>query len=247
VRYAADRAPALHGVTFEIPAATTLALVGPSGAGKTTVVSALLGFVTPERGRLAIGPQQLDSASPPPGVTIAGGVHLERWRRQITWVPQRPYVFAGTLADNLTLARAGASDRDMFAALDRARLGDLVRTWPAGLQTEVGERGLRLSGGEVRRVALARAFLRDTPLVVLDEPTASLDVATERAVAEAIADLRRGRTVLVVAHRLSTVLGADALVILDAGRIVEAGPPRELAASPGSRFRAMLLAHGGAA
>lgn len=133
----------------------------------------------------------------------------------------------------------------MMAALSRARLAEAVAAWPRGLDTPLGERGMRLSGGEAQRVALARAFLRDAPVVVLDEPTSSLDVATERAVGHALAELRRGRTVLVIAHRLSTVLDADRVVVLERGRIVEEGVPRELASLAGSRVHAMLGAQGG--
>lgn len=254
VRYASDREPALDGVTFTVAAGATVALVGPSGAGKSTVASAILGFLIPDRGTLAMDEHRLEHAAPDgiaftrrPASEARRGSPLDpdRWRQRLAWVPQRPYLFAGTLADNLRLARPDASEAAMMAALSRARLAEAVAAWPRGLDTPLGERGMRLSGGEAQRVALARAFLRDAPVVVLDEPTSSLDVATERAVGHALAELRRGRTVLVIAHRLSTVLDADRVVVLERGRIVEEGVPRELASLAGSRVHAMLGAQGG--
>jgi thiol reductant ABC exporter CydD subunit len=232
--YAAGGRPALDGLTLELPSAATVALVGPTGSGKTTIANLLLRFLEPDRGSLAVDGVPL--ATMPP----------EAWRERVAWVPQRPRLLHASLRDNLLIARPAASQAELERAVERAALGDLVRALPAGLDTPVGERGERLSGGEAQRVALARAFLKDAPVLVLDEPTAQLDTQTEAAVLRSLRELRRDRTVLLVAHRLTTVMAADRVVLLAAGRVAEQGAPDALA-RVGPHYRRLLAAWGAGA
>ena len=236
VRFGYERSgpPALDGFTLAIEPATTLALVGPSGAGKTTAAHLLLRFLEPDEGRVLVDGAPLSALAP------------EAWRRRVAWVAQHPRLFHGTLLENLRLARTDATAAEIGRCLELAGLEELVRLLPRGLETPVGEGGERLSGGEAQRVALARAFLKDAPVVVLDEPTAQLDLATEAAVVAGMRQLCRGRTVLLVAHRLTTLAAADRVAVLARGRVVEEGAPAELAAS-GAVYPRLLAAWGGTA
>jgi ABC-type multidrug transport system fused ATPase/permease subunit len=187
---------------------------------------------------------------PDEGNILADGLPLgsldpDLWRRHVAWVPQHPYLFHGTILDNLRMARPDATDDDVARALAQARADDFVRELPMGLATPVGERGQHLSGGQAQRIALARAFLKDAPLLILDEPTAQLDPENEEVVRESMASLRKGRTVLLIAHRLTTVADADAIAVISGGRFVEHGAHGDLAAR-GGRYAAMLAAYGGA-
>ena len=231
--YDAGRTRALDDFTLELPAGETLALVGPTGAGKTTAAHLLLRFLEPDAGRVLVDDVPLASLSP------------EEWRRRVAWVPQHPRLFHGTLRENVLLGQPEASDVAIGRALELAHLEDLVRELPRGLETPVGEGGERLSGGEAQRVALARAFLKDAPVLVLDEPTAQLDLATEAGVVEAVERLCRGRTVLLVAHRLTTVAAAGRVALVSGGRVVEEGAPASLATS-GTVYPRLLAAWGGA-
>ncbi|HSD66255.1 MAG TPA: thiol reductant ABC exporter subunit CydD [Vicinamibacteria bacterium] len=228
--YEGSRAPALDGLSLALPPGATVALVGPSGAGKTTVAYLLLRFLEPAGGAITVD-----------GVPLAA-IAPEAWRRRVAWVPQRPRLFHGTVRDNVALARPGASDAALAEAAARSRLDAVLRGLPRGWETPVGEGGERLSGGEAQRVALARAFLKDACVLVLDEPTSHLDLDGESAVVEAIEELRKGRTVLLIGHRLTTVARADHIALVARGRVAEEGTHRQLAAA--GRGYASLLAAG---
>jgi ATP-binding cassette subfamily C protein CydD len=222
---------ALRGVDLEVPSGDRVALVGTSGAGKTTVINLLLGFLSPTSGRILIGDQAL------------ADLDLEDWRRHLAWVPQQPRLFQGTIGDNIRLGRPDADLDAVRAAARRARAADFIEALPAGYDSLVGERGAGLSGGQIQRIALARAFLRDAPLVILDEATANLDPESERLVQEGIEELAQGRTLLVVAHRLATVRRAHRILVMDEGRIAESGTHEGLAATNGIYAR-MIAAYG---
>jgi len=186
----------------------TVALVGPSGAGKTTVASLLLRFAEPSSGRVTVG-----------GIDLAD-CRAELWRRLIAWVPQRPTLFRGTVLENIRLGDEGASDRAVRDAAMLAGADRFIQSLPSGYETLVGDGGRALSAGERRRIALARAFVRNAPLVILDEPTADLDRRSADVVAEAVERLRAGRTVLLIAHRPELVEHADRVVSLGDGTVV---------------------------
>jgi ABC-type multidrug transport system fused ATPase/permease subunit len=182
-----------------------VALVGASGAGKTTVAALLLGLLEPSAGRISIGGIDFNDCD------------AEAWRRRIGWVPQHPTLMRGSVADNLRLGDPGASDQRVRAAAALAGAHDFIARLPQGYATAVGDGGRTLSPGERRRIGLARAFLRDAPLVILDEPTADLDPDSVTIVAEAVARLREGRTMLLIAHRPELVGHADRIVVLADG------------------------------
>jgi ATP-binding cassette subfamily C protein CydD len=221
-----DRAlPALTNVSLEIPAGGSLALVGASGAGKSTAASLVLRFAEPTDGRITVDGRPLAARS------------ISEWRASLAWVPQRPHLFTGSVADNIRMARPHADDAAVLAAARAANAERFIERLPLGFDSAVGEGGARLSGGQRQRVAIARAFLRDAPLLVLDEPTSYQDEASEAAIAEAIDRLTVGRTVLLIAHRLRLAERAERVVVLEAGRVVEEGPPNELRARRGPYAR----------
>jgi thiol reductant ABC exporter CydD subunit len=189
--------PVLHQVSFTVEPGERVALTGPSGAGKSTLLAVLLGLVRPDEGRVLVGGRDLAS------------LDLDAWRRRIGWVPQRPYLFDRGVADNIRLGDPDATDDDVVRAARAAAAHDFVAALPDGYATRLGARGTGLSAGQRQRIALARAFLRDAPLVLLDEPTAGLDADSESAVLAAGERLMTGRTVLVVAHRARLLDGAD--------------------------------------
>jgi ATP-binding cassette subfamily C protein CydD len=211
----------------------SIALVGPSGAGKSTIASLLLGFIRPERGHIRVNDQDLNQ------------LDLEDWRQQLAWLPQQPRLFQGTIADNIRLGHPQATDAAVRKAAEQARAAEFINRLPAGYNTAVGERGAGLSGGQIQRVALARAFLRDARLVILDEATASLDPASEALVQEAIDALAKARSMLVIAHRLSTVRSADRILVIDQGRIIEEGNHQALV-EQGGHYQRMVALLGGA-
>ncbi|GAA0517743.1 thiol reductant ABC exporter subunit CydD [Streptomyces mordarskii] len=202
VRHPGRSEPSLARTSLEIRPGETVAVVGPSGAGKSTLLNAVLGFATPDEGRVLIGGRDLAALDP------------ESWRRQIAWVPQRPYLFAGTIAENVRLARPDADDAAVRAALRDADALRFVSALPDGIEARLGEMGAGLSAGQRQRIALARAFLADRPVLLLDEPTANLDGETEASVVEAVRRLAEGRTVLLVVHRPALLPLADRVLRL---------------------------------
>ncbi|MCK8433843.1 thiol reductant ABC exporter subunit CydD [Streptomyces sp. D2-8] len=223
VRYPGRSADAVANVSFGVEPGETVALVGPSGAGKSTLLSVLLGFVRPAEGRVRVG-----------GVDLADA-DLERWRARIAWVPQRPHLYAGTIAENVRLARPGADDDSVRRALRDAGALEFVDALPEGVDTVLGEDGAGLSAGQRQRLALARAFLADRPLLLLDEPTAALDGATEAEVVAAVRRLAAGRTVLLVVHRPALLEVADRVVRLEvADGDVRPAEPESTAALAGA-------------
>jgi len=214
--YPVRRRRALSEVSFTVPRGGTVALVGPSGAGKTTIANLFLRFWDPDAGAVRLQGHDLREYG------------LDELRRQIALVAQDTYLFNDTLRNNILLARPGATEAELAAAVERAALGEFVAALPEGLDTVVGERGAQLSGGQRQRVAIARAFLKDAPILILDEATSHLDAVSEQAVRGALALLARNRTTVVIAHRLSTVRDAQLILVLEDGRLVESGSHREL-------------------
>lgn len=208
LRHAGGRG-GVTAIDLELPAGTTTALVGESGAGKSTLAGLLLGLTVPTDGRLTVNGTDLSLFQP------------ESWRARLAWVPQRPFFFHGTIRENLVLGLPAATAANISAALEAASALAFVERLPAGIDTLLGDRGAGLSGGELRRLALARVFLRSADLVVLDEPTAGLDPENERLVGESLQRLAQGRTVLLISHREETVNRADRTVLISGGRLVQ--------------------------
>jgi thiol reductant ABC exporter CydD subunit len=202
VTYPGRERPALDGVSLHVQPGEIVAITGPSGCGKSTLLGVLLGFVAPNSGRVTVGGEDIQSLDP-----VA-------WRSHISWVPQRPHLFAASIGDNLRLGRPDAPMADVWHAVTDAGLLDVVTSRPDGLDARIGERGAGISAGERQRLALARAFLRDAPFLLLDEPTANLDGSTEADVVDAVRRLAAGRTVLLVAHRPALLTIADRVVVL---------------------------------
>jgi len=214
-------APVLAGIDLTMAPGEVVALVGPSGSGKSTVASLLSRFYDPQAGAVSLDGEALTDLDP------------DWLREQVGVVSQEPILFATTIRDNVRYARPDASDEDVEVAARAANAWEFVQGFPEGLDTPVGERGVRLSGGQKQRIAIARALLKDPRILVLDEATSALDAESEHLVQEALARLMVGRTTLVIAHRLSTVQEADRVLVLDAGRIAQAGRHDELLATEG--------------
>jgi ATP-binding cassette subfamily C protein CydCD len=204
ITYAGRRIPALDGAGLLVTPGETVAITGPSGCGKSTLLSVILGLRLPGAGSVTLG-----------GVDLSD-LDLDDWRRHIGWVPQRPHLFARSVAENVRLGRPDASDAAVADALNAAGLADVIHRLPHGAQTLLGEGGVGLSAGERQRVSLARAFVRDAPLLLLDEPTAGLDGETEADVLAAVRRLVIGRTAVIVAHRPALAALADRVVELTA-------------------------------
>jgi ATP-binding cassette subfamily B protein len=218
-------APVFEHVDLTIDAGETIAFVGPSGAGKTTICSLLPRFYEVGGGRITID-----------GVDIRDMKKVSL-RQQIGIVQQDVFLFGGTIRENIAYGRLGASERDILEAARRARLEEMLAGLPAGLDTVIGERGVKLSGGQKQRVAIARMFLKNPPILILDEATSALDTETERAIQRSLSELSEGRTTLVIAHRLATIQGADRIVVVDANGIVEQGTHQDLIAKRGAYNR----------
>ena len=217
VRFAYDpNRPILKGISFEVPAGRTVAIVGPSGAGKSTISRLLFRFYDIQHGRITIDGQDIRD------VTQAS------LRARIGMVPQDTVLFNDTIAYNIRYGRTGASDEEVHEAARMAQIADFIAMLPDGYQSMVGERGLKLSGGEKQRVAIARTILKAPPILMLDEATSALDTQTEQEIQAALDVVSRGRTTLVIAHRLSTVIAADEIIVLRQGEIAERGTHREL-------------------
>jgi ATP-binding cassette, subfamily C, bacterial CydD len=214
--YPGSEQPALSGIELTLPAGTCTALVGRSGAGKSTLVNLLVRFLDPDTGWITANGIPIDELS------------VESWRENVALVPQRPYLFYGSVLENIRLARPSATREEIERVAELAGASEFIERLPRGYDTEIGERGVRLSGGEAQRVAIARAFLKDAPVLVMDESTSSLDPESERLIGDALVRLMRNRTVLVIAHRLNTVYRADRIAVLQAGRLAETGTHAEL-------------------
>jgi ATP-binding cassette subfamily B protein len=211
----------LKGISFDVPAGRTVAVVGPSGAGKSTLARLLYRFYDPTAGRITIDGQDIAK------------VKQASLRGQIGIVPQDTVLFNDTIGYNIGYGREGAGQEEIEAAARGASVDRFIAMLPAGYDSMVGERGLKLSGGEKQRVAIARTLLKDPPILILDEATSALDSRTEEAIQATLDGVARNRTTIVIAHRLSTVVGADQIIVLDNGEIVERGTHGELLAKGG--------------
>jgi subfamily B ATP-binding cassette protein MsbA len=203
--------PVLKGITLEIKPGRRVALVGASGAGKSTLVKLLVRFHDSWEGAITIDGQDIR------------GRNLQSLRSQVGYVQQDPVLFSGTVEDNIRVGKPGAGENEIVRAAELANALEFIRQLPKGLLTEIGERGVKLSGGQKQRIAIARAFLKNAPILVLDESTSSLDLPSERLVHEALTRLARGRTTIIIAHRLSTVANADWIFVLENGHLVQQG------------------------
>ncbi len=229
--YDGGRRPALAGVSFEIGSGEKVALVGASGSGKSTIAHLLLRFLEPDRGKIVVDGVPLSQWAP------------EEWRKQVAWVPQLPYLFHSSVADNLRLAKSEATRKELEEATRSAHAHRFIESLPKGYDTVVGERAERLSGGQAQRIALARAFLKDARFLILDEATSQLDPDLECSLQQSMDRLMAGRTVLVIAHRLSTARRANRIVVLDEGRVAEIGNHEELV-EKGGIYRQLVEASG---
>jgi ATP-binding cassette, subfamily B, bacterial len=228
-----DGTEALVDVTCELRRGELAVVVGPAGAGKTTLASLVPGFLRPTRGRVTIDGVDVTRMAP------------DALRAGVAFAFQDPALLDGTVAENVRLGRPDATDAELAHAAARADVHDVVRALPQGWDTPVGRRGMKLSVGQRQRVGLARAFLRDAPIVILDEPSSALDAASERRLVDALRDLRRDRILVVISHRLAMARAADRVLVLDRGRLLESGTPAELAARDGGAYRRWIGPDGG--
>ncbi|HET6822465.1 MAG TPA: thiol reductant ABC exporter subunit CydC, partial [Anaerolineales bacterium] len=225
--YPGETTPALENINLQIDTGQHIALVGPSGAGKSTLVNLLLGFVSPSSGTISVNGY----------VTITNNREAspaDQLLPSIAWVPQKPYLFHDTIAANIRLGKPDAANEEVMEAARAAYLHDFIETLPEKYETVIGEGGARLSGGQAQRLALARAFLKNAPILILDEPTSSLDPETESLLEASTRHLMQGRTVITIAHRLNTIFRADKIIFLEGGQIIESGTHPELLAQNGA-------------
>ena len=230
--YEDGQRPALQNCSLHIPHGETTALVGPSGGGKTTVSHLILRFIDPQAGSIRLEGIDLIDLEP------------SLWRSQIAWVPQHPYLFNGTVEDNIRIAKPQATPDEIVLSARHANAHDFITALPQGYATPLGEHGARLSGGQAQRIAIARAYLKSAPFLILDEPTAHLDSTSEALIQEALFGLMHGRTVLIIAHRLSLASQADHITVLDRGSVVESGNHQTLLAQKGMYFKMVTAAQG---
>ncbi|MEP7288864.1 MAG: thiol reductant ABC exporter subunit CydD [Chloroflexota bacterium] len=223
--------PALKGITLDIQSGQKVALVGASGSGKSTVANLLLGFLQPREGQITVD-----------NINLAT-LDADQWRAQVAWVPQGPYLFNATIAENIRLGQADASLEQVVQAAYDAGAHEFISQFPEGYATRTGERGLRLSGGQAQRIAIARAFLKNAPLLILDEATANLDLDNEAIIQTALRKLLQNRTTLIIAHRLNTIIDADRIYVLEGGQVVETGTHSELLARA-SAYHRLIQAFG---
>lgn len=228
----ADRR-SLDGLSLSVDIGEVVALVGPSGGGKSTLFRLLLGFYSPDAGGIALQGRPVSSMS------------LAEMRSLISYVPQQTHLFTGTIAENIGCAREGASMEDIVRAARAANAHDFIMATEGGYNQQVGERGLQLSGGQRQRIALARAILRDAPILLLDEVTASVDSESEALIMDALERLMKDKATLVIAHRLSTISNADRILVLDGGRVVESGRHEDLVELPGGVYRGLFETQSG--
>jgi ATP-binding cassette subfamily B protein len=224
-------APVIRGMSFVAEPGKVTALVGPSGGGKSTVLNLLLRFYDAESGAITIDGRDISN------------LPRRALRRQIGFVGQHVHLFRGSIRENIAFGKADASEAEIVAAARAAHAHDFIMSFPAGYATQVGEHGLQLSGGQRQRVAIARALIKDAPIILLDEATAALDSESERQVQDAMAHLCEGRTTVVVAHRLATIMHADRILVVEQGLVVETGRHDELLRKGGryaSFYRAQL-------
>jgi len=225
--------PALKNISMKIPPNTVTALVGKSGAGKSTIANLLLRFAENYSGSIHIGEKELSS------------IPKADWRTLVSWMPQKPYLFHQTVTENILIARPQSSLDEMKEAAKKAGLHDFITGLPNGYKTLIGEQGSRFSGGQAQRLALARAFLKDAPLLILDEPASNLDPYLDAELQQVISDLSKNRSVLLIAHRLKSVEKADQIIVLDKGEIAEQGRHTELLNQNGY-YAKLLKAYRGA-
>ncbi|HEY4388356.1 MAG TPA: thiol reductant ABC exporter subunit CydD, partial [Ktedonobacteraceae bacterium] len=226
--YSGSEKPALQDINLSLKPQTCTALVGRSGAGKSTLVNLLMRFNEISSGEIQVN-----------GLPLTG-LPLELWREQVSLVPQRPYLFYGSVRENILLARPRASAEEVAEAARLAGAADFIAQLPHGYETLLGERGARLSAGQIQRIALARAFLKNAPLLILDEPTSNLDPRSELLIRQALKQLLVNRTVLVIAHRLNTIALADQIAVLEEGRLVEVGSSADLLLQHGSSYSQLM-------
>jgi ATP-binding cassette subfamily B protein len=222
-------APVLDGVSFAVKPGEKVAIVGPSGAGKSTVFHLLLRFYDANSGTIALDGVRVSDADP------------RALRSRVALVPQDVAIFAASIAENIRFGRPDATDADIAHAAELAAAAEFIDRLPQRYETQIGERGVTLSGGQRQRIAIARAILREAPLLLLDEATSSLDAESETQVSAALNRLMQGRTTLVIAHRLATVLSCDRILVLDQGHIVEQGTHAQLSAAGGLYARLAKL------
>ncbi len=214
--YGRDSQNVLDSISFRLKKGEKTALVGPTGSGKTTITSLLLRFIEPQEGRILVGD------------TLLNQIDKDYWLKHVAWVPQNPYLFNASVLDNIKFANPQADIDEVIKAARLAHAHDFIQQLPQGYDTIIGERGTKLSGGQAQRIALARAFLKNAPFLILDEATSNLDPEIESLIQDATDKLMQDSTVLIIAHRLSTVKNADKIIVLDKGRIIEQGTHNQL-------------------